>query len=319
MDAARRYEREAIQSNPTVNKIDDPRLGWLINADFFHHTCHGPPVSEACRIWRASDHLAMTVAAQVNLTMEHFSAHFFVHTKEGSTAMEIRAGYEISYACAQPTPMIAMLSVHPSRKTALITPDLMRTEPTVPAKEYVDGFGNICHVIHAPAGHISLSSDFLIHDGGSPDEVAPQAPQHSMENLPVDTLVYLLGSRYCETDRFIQFAWSKFGNHPKGWPLVQTICDYEHLQFGYEHANPMKTAWQAHDERRGVCRDFAHLAITLCRCMNIPARYCTGYLGDIGVPPAREPMDFSACLRYSSESAGTHLMPDTMCPALVAF
>jgi hypothetical protein len=143
----------------------------------------------------------MTVAAQVNLTMEHFSAHFFVHTKEGSTAMEIRAGYEISYACAQPTPMIAMLSVHPSRKTALITPDLMRTEPTVPAKEYVDGFGNICRVIHAPAGHISLSSDFLIHDGGSPDEVAPQAPQHSMENLPVDTLVYLLGSRYCETDR----------------------------------------------------------------------------------------------------------------------
>ena len=103
MDAARGYEREAIQSNPTVNKIDDPRLGWLINADFFHHTCHGPPVSEACRIWRASDHLAMTVAAQVNLTMEHFSAHFFVHTKEGSTAMEIRAGYEISYACAQPT------------------------------------------------------------------------------------------------------------------------------------------------------------------------------------------------------------------------
>jgi transglutaminase-like putative cysteine protease len=192
--------------------------------------------------------------------------------------------------------MIAMLSVHPSRKTALITPDLMRTDPVVPAKEYLDGFGNLCHVIHAPAGNITLSSDFLIHDGGSADEVAPQAQQHSMENLPVDTLVYLLGSRYCETDRFIQFAWSKFGSHPKGWPLVQAICGYvhEHLQFGYEHANPMKTAWQAYDERRGVCRDFAHLAITLCRCMNIPARYCTGYLGDIGVPRAPEPMDFSA-------------------------
>ena len=210
--------------------------------------------------------------------------------------MQIRAGYEISYACGQPTPMIAMLSVHPSRKTALITPDLMRTDPAVPAKEYLDGFGNLCHVIHAPAGDITLSSDFLIHDGGSPDEVAPQAQQHSMENLPVDTLVYLLGSRFCETDRFIQFAWSKFGSHPKGWPLVQAICGYvhEHLQFGYEHANPMKTAWQAYDERRGVCRDFAHLAITLCRCMNIPARYCTGYSGDIGVPRAPEPMDFSA-------------------------
>ena len=120
--------------------------------------------------------------------------------------MKIRAGYEISYACAQPTPMIAMLSVHPSRNTALITPDLMRTDPAVPAKEYVDGFGNICHVIHAPAGNITLSSDFLIHDGGSADEAAPQAEQHPMENLPVDTLVYLLGSRYCETDHFIPFA-----------------------------------------------------------------------------------------------------------------
>jgi transglutaminase-like putative cysteine protease len=210
--------------------------------------------------------------------------------------MQIHAGYEISYACAQPTPMLTMLSVHPSRKAALLIPDLMRTDPGIAAKEYIDGFGNICHVIHAPAGNITLSSDFLIHDSGSADEVTPQAQQHSMENLPVDTLVYLLGSRYCETDRLIQVAWSKFANNPKGWPLVQAICDYvhEHLKFGYEHANPMKTAWQAHSERRGVCRDFAHLAITLCRCMNIPARYCTGYLGDIGVPPAPEPMDFSA-------------------------
>jgi transglutaminase-like putative cysteine protease len=210
--------------------------------------------------------------------------------------MQIRAGYEISYSCAHPTPMMAMLSVHPSRTCTLLTPDLMRTDPEVAAKEYIDGFGNICHVIYAPAGSITLSSDFIIHDDGSPDEMAPQAHQHSMEDLPVGTLVYLLGSRYCETDRFVQFAWTKFGNHPKGWPLVQAICDYVngHLQFGYEHANPSKTAWHAHEERQGVCRDFAHLAITLCRCMNIPARYCTGYLGDIGVPPAPEPMDFSA-------------------------
>jgi hypothetical protein len=124
--------------------------------------------------------------------------------------MQIHAGYEISYTCAQPTPMITMLSVHPSRKTSLIIPDLMRTNPSVPAKEYIDGFGNICHVIHAPAGNITLSSDFIIQDDGSPDEVAPHAVQHSMENLPVDTLVYLLGSRYCETDRCIPFAWAKF-------------------------------------------------------------------------------------------------------------
>jgi transglutaminase-like putative cysteine protease len=140
------------------------------------------------------------------------------------------------------------------------------------------------------------ASDFLIHDSGSPDDVVPEAQQHSMENLPVDTLVYLLGSRYCETDRFTQFAWSRFGNQPKGWQLVQSICNYvhQHLQFGYQHADPTKTAWQAHESRQGVCRDFADLAITLCRCLNVPARYCTGYLGDIGVPPDPAPMDFSA-------------------------
>jgi transglutaminase-like putative cysteine protease len=151
-------------------------------------------------------------------------------------------------------------------------------------------------VITAPAGRLTVSADFLVQDSGAPDEVAPKAAQHSLETLPVEHLVYLLGSRYCETDRFTEIAWSRFDNIPKGWPLVQAICDYVHdrIRFGYQHASSTKTAWDAHAERRGVCRDFAHLAITLCRCMNIPARYCTGYLGDIGVPPDPAPMDFSA-------------------------
>jgi len=210
--------------------------------------------------------------------------------------MKIRAGYEISYDCAQSTPMIAMLSVHPSRLQDLVTPDLLHLDPAIPANGYRDGFGNICHVIHAPRGRLTLFTDFLIRDGGRPDDIAPDAEQHALEKLSVETLVYLLGSRYCETDRFMNFAWSKFGNVRKGWPLVQAICDYvnSHLTFGYQHANPTKTAWDAHMERRGVCRDFAHLAITLCRCMNVPARYCTGYLGDIGVPANPDPMDFSA-------------------------
>ena len=210
--------------------------------------------------------------------------------------MKIRAGYEIAYDCPQPTPMIVMLSVHPSRTPDLITPDWLRLNPAIAANTYRDGFGNICHVLHAPAGRIILSTDFLINDSGVPDEVAPNAKQHALEKLPVETLVYLLGSRYCETDRFIQVAWAQFGNVAKGWPLVQAICDYvyDRMEFGYQHANPTKTAWDAHAERRGVCRDFAHLAITLCRCMNVPARYCTGYLGDIGVPPEETPMDFSA-------------------------
>jgi transglutaminase-like putative cysteine protease len=141
-----------------------------------------------------------------------------------------------------------------------------------------------------------MSTDFLVQDNGEPDMVDLQAEQHALEDLPVDALVFLLGSRYCETDRFIDIAWSQFGNIPKGWRLVQTICDYvhDHIKFGYEHASPTKTAWGAYSERRGVCRDFAHLAIALCRCMNVPARYCTGYLGDIGVPIDPMPMDFSA-------------------------
>jgi transglutaminase-like putative cysteine protease len=210
--------------------------------------------------------------------------------------MKIHAGYEIGYQCPQPTPMILMLNVHPSRAADLLTPDRIALNPVLPLNTYRDGFGNICHVVHAPKGRITLAADFLVNDSGAPDDVAPAAVQHPLERLPVDTLVYLLGSRYCETDRFIKIAWSKFGKVPKGWPLVQAICDYVHghIEFGYAHANPTKTAWDVHNEGRGVCRDFAHLAITLCRCMNVPARYCTGYLGDIGVPPEPDPMDFSA-------------------------
>jgi len=192
--------------------------------------------------------------------------------------------------------MILALSVHPSRGLDLLTPDEMRIEPSIHATEYRDSFGNICHFIHAPAGRTMMSALFTVSDSGEPDVIAPEAPQHMLETLPVEVLVYLLGSRYCETDRFTNIAWSLFGNVPKGWPLVQAICEFVHnrIKFGYEHASPTKTAWDAYHEGRGVCRDFAHLAVTLCRCMNIPARYCTGYLGDIGVPYDPAPMDFSA-------------------------
>jgi transglutaminase-like putative cysteine protease len=210
--------------------------------------------------------------------------------------MKIRAGYEITYECPQPTPMIIELSVHPTRRNDLLTPDAIRLQPPVPVTEYRDGFGNVCHVIKALKGQITMSSDFLIEDSGKPDEIAPYTVDHALDKLPVDTLVYLLGSRYCETDRLSEFAWSRFGTLPKGGALVQAICDFVHeeVTFGYEHASVARTAFDTFKERRGVCRDFAHLAVTLCRCMNIPARYCTGYLGDIGVPPEDLAMDFSA-------------------------
>jgi transglutaminase-like putative cysteine protease len=223
--------------------------------------------------------------------------------------MKIRGGYEISYDCSQPTPMILTLSVHPSRFPDLLTIDRLQLDPPIPANTYHDSFGNFCHVIRAPAGRVSMSTDFLVQDTGEPDATAPEAVQHPLEELPVDVLIYLLGSRYCETDRLSDTAWSLFGQTPKGWPLAKAICDYVHerITFGYQHASSTKTAWDAHSEGRGVCRDFAHLAITLCRCMNIPARYCTGYLGDIGVPTRPRSDGFQRLVRSLSRRSLVHL------------
>jgi transglutaminase-like putative cysteine protease len=209
--------------------------------------------------------------------------------------VKIRFGYELVFDCPQATPMILMLHAHPSRVHDLIRADDMRLEPHVPARIYHDGFGNTCARIEAPAGRIRITSDALIHDPGMPEPAYPFAQEHPVSLLPEETLVYLLGSRYCETEALMADAWRLFGHLTPGWSRVQAICDFahRHVMFGYHFARPTKTAWDAYTERQGVCRDFAHLAITLCRCLNIPARYCTGYLGDIGVPPADSAMDFA--------------------------
>jgi len=192
--------------------------------------------------------------------------------------------------------MLLMLHVHPCRLSDLITPDQIRFDPPIRHRQYRDGFGNICTRVLAPAGRWEVSTDFLIHDSGLPDPVVPDAVQNPVDELPDDVLVYLLGSRYCETDQLSDTAWNLFGGVEGGWARVQAICDYVHerIAFDYRQACSTRSAWQGHGEQVGVCRDFAHLAIALCRCMNIPARYCTGYLGDIGVPPVDDPMDFSA-------------------------
>jgi len=210
--------------------------------------------------------------------------------------MKIRVGFEIAYDCLHPTPMLLMLDVHPSRTADIVSAGQLTCQPALAVNAYTDGFGNRCSRIVAPPGRIQLSNDLVVNDSGLPDTVAFGALQHIIPDLPDDALVYLLGSRYCETDRFYDIAWSLFQASPLGWGRVQAICDFVHRQivFGYQHARATKTAWDAYMERQGVCRDFAHLAITLCRCMNIPARYCSGYLGDIGVPADPAPMDFSA-------------------------
>ncbi len=209
--------------------------------------------------------------------------------------MHIRVGYELIYDLPQPTPMILTLNVHYSRASDLVRPDHLITYPSLPIASYRDGFGNWCTRLVAPQGSLRMTADAIVQDSGQPEVTPYDARQVEVQFLPEETLVFLLGSRYCETDQLSELAWSLFFGTPPGWARVQAICDFvhNHLTFGYEHASPSKTALQAFESRNGVCRDYAHLAIALCRCMNIPARYCTGYLGDIGMPPPYATMDFA--------------------------
>jgi transglutaminase-like putative cysteine protease len=221
-----------------------------------------------------------------------------VASRRGGEDMRIRLGYELVYSCPQPTPMILMLHVHPSRVGDLVRPDQMITHPHVPLEMYFDTFGNTCTRLVAPAGQTRITADALIEDSGLPEPEFTDAQEQPVEQLPHDTLVYLLGSRYCETQRLMSDAWALFGHVAPGWSRVQAVCDFANrqIEFGYHFARSTKTAFEAYCERQGVCRDFAHLAITLLRCLNIPARYCTGYLGDIGVPVPDAPMDFAGWL-----------------------
>ena len=210
--------------------------------------------------------------------------------------MLIRVGFEMTYWCPQPTPMIVTLSIHYSRASDLVRPAHLLSNPPVPLTAYRDLFGNWCSRIVAPQGRFMLSCDTLINDSGAPDIVAPDAAQTPVEYLPESTLLFLLGSRYCETDLLSELAWAQFGGVQTGWGRVQAVCDFvhSHIQFGYEYARRTRTAWEVYQERVGVCRDYAHLAIALCRSLNIPARYCTGYLGDVGTAPPYGAGDFAA-------------------------
>ena len=227
--------------------------------------------------------------------------------------LTLRVGYDLIYECPAPTPMMLMLHIHHERAADIIEADLMQADPFIPAAPYRDGFGNWCTRILAPTGRLRLSARALLRDSGEPDPIAVAGEQHPVEELPEDVVVYLLGSRYCETDRLTEAAWDLFGRAPAGAARVQAICDYvhRHITFNYQDARATRTAWEAMQERKGVCRDYAHLAVALCRCMNIPARYCTGYLTDIGVEPPYGPMDSRPGSRPTSAGAGTPSTPAT--------
>ncbi|WP_120716616.1 transglutaminase-like domain-containing protein [Tsuneonella amylolytica] len=210
--------------------------------------------------------------------------------------MLIRTGFDIAFETDTDVPMLALLNVRPERQADLRTPEVLRAEPAVPYRQYIDPFGNVCTRLVVPAGGISLRADFVIEDPGTPDPVALDAVQHPVDELPDEVLTYLMSSRYCEVSRLSQEAWDIARDHPPGWARVQAMVTaaHERIEFDYMKASTESTARSVFDTRCGVCRDFAHLAITLCRAINVPARYCTGYLGDIGIDPIDAPMDFSA-------------------------
>lgn len=210
--------------------------------------------------------------------------------------MKLRIGYELNYECPQPTPMILMLNVHHTRVSDLLTPDHVMVSPSAAVSGYRDGFGNWCTRLIAPAGRMRLTADTFVTDSGQPDPIVANAEQLPVERLPEEALVFLLASRFCDSDQMLDLAWSLFGGRATGWARVQAICDFvhQHIVFNYQHARATRSSSEAYAERQGVCRDYAHLAIAFCRALNIPARYCTGYLGDVGTPPPYPPGDFAA-------------------------
>jgi transglutaminase-like putative cysteine protease len=210
--------------------------------------------------------------------------------------MQLKVGYELIYDFPQPTPLILVVNIHETRQADIVVADDPITDPVLPIEAYRDSFGNLCHRVLAPAGRVRLSANGLVNDSGEPDEQQFDAAQSPVEELPADTLMYLLGSRYCETDLLSETAWQLFGQTWPGYARVQAICNFvhNHIYFDYQNARATRTAAQGFNERTGVCRDYAHLAIAFCRCMNIPARYCTGYLSDAGLPPPYAVGDFAA-------------------------
>lgn len=210
--------------------------------------------------------------------------------------MLLRAGYELSYQFEHPTPVVLMLNVHFSRVSDLALPDHILVSPSVPLSGYRDAYGNWCTRLLAPAGEVTITSDFTVRDSGLPDPPVLEGWQMRVEHLPDDAIVFLLASRFCDCDALLDLAWQLFGHTEPGLPRVRAVCDFvhNHIAFGYEHANVGRSASQAYNDRRGVCRDYAHLAVAFCRALNIPARYCTGYLSDIGTPLPHPAGDFAA-------------------------
>ncbi len=212
--------------------------------------------------------------------------------------MLIKLGYELVFDIPAPVSMVLMLYVHPEQAHVLQKPEAIYCDPPVPLTGYVDAFGNRCARVFAPAGKLKLTYDNVAFDTGEPEPSIEGKILHPVHDLPADVIQFLLPSRYCEVDRMTDMAWKLFGQIPPTWERVKAVVDWAHghIEFGYPYASPTKSAFDVCSEKKGVCRDYMHLAITMLRALNVPARYATGFLGDIGVPFTPAPMDFSAYL-----------------------
>ncbi|MEM7743434.1 MAG: transglutaminase family protein [Pseudomonadota bacterium] len=230
--------------------------------------------------------------------------------------MRLRLGCELVFDLPAVTPMIATLNVHYSQAPFLERPDILMSDPPVPIDAYRDAFGNWCSRLVAPQGMFTLRTDGVIRVDGAPDPQFPDAQQAPVEALPSETIEYLLGSRYCDTDVLMDESWRLFGHTAPGWARVQAICEFvhNHVNFDYMAARPTRTASETYGERTGVCRDFTHLAVAFCRCLNIPARYCTGYVSDIGEPPPYAEMDFAAWMEVWLGGAWRTFDPRNLVP-----
>jgi transglutaminase-like putative cysteine protease len=210
--------------------------------------------------------------------------------------MLIRYGYDIEVELFQTTTIVTAMDVHSSRRNSIVRECELQASQLIPVETLADPDGNLLRRMTGDPGVLRLRIEGLFEDSGAADETNPSAEAWPVAELPPEALPFLRGSRYCETDVLSKFAWDTFASAPSGWARVQAICDYVHrrLEFSYPDAQSTRTANDALKEQIGVCRDFTHLAVALCRCLNIPARYCNGYLGDIGVPADPAPMDFNA-------------------------
>jgi transglutaminase-like putative cysteine protease len=221
----------------------------------------------------------------------------------GASEMLIEYGYNIEIELLQPSAIILAMDVHCSERQKIVRESQLKVSQDVIIEPFIDRNGNMLRRLEALPGLLSVQLSGIFTCGGEADVVNHSADLWPVARLPPEVLPFLRGSRYCETDLLSDFAWEKFGLIQGGWARVQAICDFvhQHVTFSYAAACPTRSAQQVLNERVGVCRDFTHLAIALCRCLNIPARYCNGYLGDIGVPPDPAPMDFNAWLEVFLE------------------